>query len=409
MPRHAREVYVRRRFAVGAAALVVLGGSATGVYSAVALGLPIPAAVAEVAAPEIPIGPAVAPESPGYGSSGVGAVGWDEPLVLTGDDNPRPIASISKVVTALVVLERMPLGPEEDGPTRTLTRQDEAYYDQAVLDEESRAPASAGSAVSEREALEAMLIVSAGNYARTLVDWAFGSNEAFAVAAADWIREHGLTGTTIVEPTGVSPQNRSTVRDLIAIGELAIADPVVGAIVAERSAVIPDVGELDSSNKLLGVDGIDGIKTGTLDEAGACLLFSADVAVGGETVTVVGAVLGGPDHETVDASVRALLESVVAGFQEIDAVEAGESFGEYATAWGATADAVASSGASFLVWGPEQPTVQVELEPLTTAEAGAPAGTITVSTARESSTIALVLDAAIPDPGAGWRWTHPGR
>ncbi|HWL01130.1 MAG TPA: D-alanyl-D-alanine carboxypeptidase [Microbacteriaceae bacterium] len=407
MPRHGREVYVRRRIAVGIVAVLGLGAIGVGGYSAVALGLPLPETVPVAAAPALPAGPEVAPAPAAYGSSGIGALGWDGPLVVAGDAGPRPIASISKVVTALVVLDRLPLD-DGDGPLRELTAQDAEYYSDALAEGESRVFAEEGSVISERDALEAMLVSSSGNHARMLVDWAFGSQDAFPAAAAEWLAANGLTGTTILEPTGVDPGNTSTIPDLIRIGELALANPVTAGIVAQGSAHLPDVGEITSSNALLGIDGIDGIKTGTLDEAGACLLFSADATIGGQTVTLVGAVLGGPDHDTVNDSVRTLLASAVAGFQELS-VPAGTDFGDYTTRWDASADAVSAEDATFLVWGPERLAVEIDLDPVVTGESGLRVGTATLSSPRETRTVPLVLGSSLPDPGAEWRWANPGR
>lgn len=409
MPRHARGVYVRRRIAVAVIGVVGLSGIGLGGYSAVALGLPLPETTPVAVAPELPTGAAVATAPAPYGSSGIGAIGWSEPLVVAGDPAPRPIASITKVVTALVVLDAMPIA-EGDGPSRELTAQDAAYFDEAVADAASREPAPEGSIITERDALEAMLIGSSGNHARTLADWAFGSQDGFVAAAAAWLAANGLASTTIVEPTGADPRNTSTIPDLIRIGELALANPITAGIVAQASADLPDVGPIESTNALLGVDGIDGIKTGTLDEAGACLLFSADVAVGasGQVVTLVGVVLGGPDHDTVNASVRALLASAVPGFQEL-VVPAGTAFGDYDTRWDVSAAAVAATDASFLVWGPETLTVEVALDPVTTGDAGLPVGTATLRSPRSEAAVELVLDAPLPDPGAAWRWSHPGR
>lgn len=408
MPRHGREVYVRRRIAVGVVGLLGLSAIGLGGYSAVALGLPLPATTPVAAAPMLPAGAPAVPAPAGYGTSGIGAIGWDAPLIVDGDPAPRPIASITKIVTALAVLDRMPIAEGEDGPVRELTARDAEYYFDAMAEGESRVYAEEGSFISERDALEAMLVSSSGNHARLLVDWAFGSQEAFPAAVAQWLAANGLTGTTIHEPTGVDPGNTSTIPDLIRIGELALAHPVTAGIVAQTSAHIPDVGEITSSNALLGVDGIDGIKTGTLDEAGACLLFSADTIIGGRTVTLVGAVLGGPNHATVNESVRTLLASAVAGFQELS-VPAGTDFGDYSTRWDAHADAVSADEARFLVWGQETLTVEIELEPVVSAQGRTPVGTATVSSPRESFALGLVLDAALPDPGAGWRWANPGR
>ena len=92
-----------------------------------------------------------------------------------------------------------------------------------------------GSAMSEHDALETMLVASACNYAEAVSTWAFGSQGAFLSATKQWLAANGLTGTTIVEPTGISPRNTSTPSDLIAIGKLAAANPVIAQIVARRS------------------------------------------------------------------------------------------------------------------------------------------------------------------------------
>src|SRR5690606_18923100 len=116
---------------------------------------------------------------------------------------------------------------------------------------------------------------------------------------------------------------------LLEIGKLALEHPVVAGIVASATVEVPEFGLLENSNELIGVDGVDGIKTGTLDEAGACLLFATDVLVGETSITVVGVVLGGPDHDTINAHIRALLASVTPGFQELTLVTAGQNIAHY--------------------------------------------------------------------------------
>ncbi len=121
-------------------------------------------------------------------------------------------------------------------------------------------------------------------------------------------------------------------------------------IVATGVVDIPGIGPVENRNDLLGVDGVDGIKTGTLDEAGSCLLFSADRQIGSQTVTIVGVVLGGPDHDAVDVAVQQILDQAYSGFQEIEVIAEGTELATYATPWGDSAVAVASESATALVW-----------------------------------------------------------
>jgi len=409
MARHSAEVYRRRRIAAAAGALIVLGVSGGLTYAGVALLQPLPAAAASIIEPSIAAGAPAEVVTPDWGASGIAASGWAEPLMIAGDDVPRPMASITKIVTALVALEALPLGAGEDGPSIELTPTDEQYYAEAEANAESRVPAFAGQIVTERDVLEAMLLRSGGNYARTLADWAYGDEEAFLAAARDWLTVNGLTATTITEPTGSHTGNASTIADLLKLGALALSQPAIAEIVRQPTADIPGVGPIDTTNTLLGIDGVDGIKTGTTPEAGACLLFSTDIVVGAESVTVIGAVLGGPDRAAVDGAVLALIDSVRAGFHEVPVLAEGEELATYSARWDQNATGISAEGATVLVWGDERPILDVAVDDVTTAEAGDVVGVATISTPRDHVTVDIILDGPITDPGPGWRFANPGR
>jgi D-alanyl-D-alanine carboxypeptidase (penicillin-binding protein 5/6) len=171
---------------------------------------------------------------------------------------------------------------------------------------------------------------------------------------------------------------------------------------------VDDVGTFGNTNKLLGIDGIDGIKTGTLDEAGACLLFSADVLIGDEPLTLVGVVLGGADHETVNASVRALVEGVTAGYQRVTLTTAGQSFGSYTTAWGDTTEIVAAEDSSMIVWSDTPITATVDAGEIDVAGEGSDVGSVSFVSGTQQVEIPLITTDPVDDPGAGWRLTNPG-
>jgi serine-type D-Ala-D-Ala carboxypeptidase (penicillin-binding protein 5/6) len=265
-----------------------------------------------------------------------------------------------------------------------------------------------GLKLTEKQAYQVMLMKSANNYAGSLALWAFGSMDAYKRAAATWLSAHGLDDTSIEEPTGLDADNRSTATDLVDLGKLALANPVVKSIVSTKTAEIPTVGTVTNSNKLLGIDGVDGIKTGTLDEAGACLLFAATYRRGGEDVTVIGAMLGGTDHDALDADVQRLLHSVADNFHTVTLTNQGQTFGTYSTPWKHRADAVAKSARTVLVWGSTTVTARATLDPLTLGDAGERVGTVRFAISdHDAVTVPLVLDQAIADPGLWWRWTNP--
>ncbi len=404
MPLTRRQIYRRRRIVVGSAAVVALG---VAFYLPFTLLAPPPPVAMDQVAFEVPAAVQPAMSFPAYGASGLGALGYPGVLASGGATGPLPIASIAKVVTALVVLDAHPLAVGEAGPTATFTEVDEDFYNEQVANNGVVAHVSAGETMSQRNMLDLALMASANNYAQTVAAWAFGSEAAYVEAARAWLVEQGLPGTTITDATGIQPTNVSTVPDLIEIAKLALANPVLAQIVATPSVQIPTIGVIENRNALLGIDGVDGIKTGTLDEAGSCLLFSADHVVAGHSVTLVGVVLGGPDHDTIDAAIRGLLTQADAGFREVTLVEAGHVFAEFDTPWGDDATAVAADTATAVAWAGSPITLDVAAHNPGLAEDGAEAGSLTFDFGEYSVSVPLEVEGTIDDPGPWWRLSNP--
>jgi D-alanyl-D-alanine carboxypeptidase (penicillin-binding protein 5/6) len=399
-----KRIYRRRRALVFGTLAVLLAG---GVYVPTAAAADVPDAPAVIAAPDVPATEAVEPDFPDFGRGAIGAIGFDGVLASSGDQGPFPIASITKVVTALVVLDAKPLGAGEDGPDIEFTDADVQIYNDVLAQNGSLQPVSAGMVLTQRQTMETMLIPSANNYAESLARWAYGSRDAYLTAARAWLDSHQLTDTVVEDANGLSPSNRSTPADLVALGELALADPTVAAIVAMPAAVEPGLGTIENTNQLLGTSGVDGIKTGTTDEAGACLLFSTDIPVGGETVTVVGAILGAADHDVLDDAVVALLASVTPGFHEVPLVHKGDPYAEYSTEWGSEATAVAAESRSVLTWSDTPVTAEVSARPLESGAAGEDIGSVTFTVGDREYEVPLELDASLADPDLWWRVTNP--
>ena len=404
MPLTRRQIFFRRRLAVFGGALIALG---------VAFYLPLTllAPLQEVSAQVVPFIAPVAVEPaltlPDYGASAIGAIGYPGVLASAGSAKALPIASISKVITALVVLDAKPLAPGEQGPNITFTETDVQLYNAQVAQNGSVAGVYSGQVMSQRTAMNVMLVASANNYAESIASWAFGSQEAFVQAATAWIAQAGLTSTALVEPTGVSPSNVSTSADLVELARLALANPVLAEIVSTPSIDVPDLGRIENTNALLGISGVDGIKTGTLDEAGSCLLFSQDFAVGDTTITLVGVVLGGPDHDTINAAITSLLAQADAGFQEVTLATVGQQFASYATTWGDAATAVAASGLTVVVWSATPISLAVKPLPVQLANAGTEVGALHFTVGNRQLEVPLELASSIDDPGAWWRLSHP--
>lgn len=411
--RRARRV---RRLIVAVVVILVLFGVPGG-YVGWALTSPLASPAVTWQELDPPVVPGVHIAIPSEGASAVSVAGADAFLgaeaggiwMTSGTDDPRPIASITKLITALVVLDAKPLADANDpGPTVTFGKAAHDLYDKYYVMGATIAPMPTGTQMSLRDALATMLIPSASNYAEALSTWAFGSQWAFLGAARSWLAANGLTGTVIVEPTGLSPQNVSTPSDLIALGRLAASDPTIARIVATPSAVFEGPGPLLNTNALLGSNGITGLKTGNLGEGSYNLLYSATLEVGAAgPLTVIGVALGGATRDSVNHGVLALLDSIRGGFHDVPVAAGGEQVGSLATPWGESAVLVLDADASIFTWSDTPITVTMDRKTPVTYEDGEVVGSVTWTAGPNSTSVPIVIDGTIEPPTDWWRLTHP--
>jgi serine-type D-Ala-D-Ala carboxypeptidase (penicillin-binding protein 5/6) len=232
-------------------------------------------------------------------------------LASTNDQKPRPIASIAKVITALAILEKHPLKDDEFGPSIPITEADEQLYRDYVAKNGTVVLVKSGVPLTERDALEAMLLPSANNVADTTAKWAFGSLSNYRKYANDMLRRHGLANTTIgIDASGLDPSTTSTASDLVRIGELALKNPVISQIVALPAAYIPYAGDIPNYNSMVTKHGYTGIKPGESVQAGNTLLFSTKETIAGKPMTIIGAVLGTEGYSQSNAAALQIVESV---------------------------------------------------------------------------------------------------
>lgn len=237
---------------------------------------------------------------------GIGSLGTSGPA-----GTARPIASIAKVMTAYRVLTDHPLAAGEQGPTLTVNAAEADAYPAEQEANESLVPVVAGERLTERQALQALLLPSADNVAKILARWDAGSTRAFLRTMNSTAASLGMHHTRYTDPSGLDPSTVSTAADQVTLGKAAMQNATFGQIAGESEAVVPVAGVIHSTNTLLGDDGVIGIKTGSSTEAGGCLLFAAATTVGGRKATVYGAILGQP------GDLSTLLPNVMSASQQL--------------------------------------------------------------------------------------------
>ncbi|MET4638579.1 hypothetical protein [Mycetocola sp. 2940] len=395
-----------RGIGVFAGTVVILG---LGVYGPATLLGPLPAAsVSRVALTEPE--PATPPALPTTGASAVALSPTEAPLASAGAVEALPMASITKTITALVVLDRHPLADGEAGQTVPITSDDYLSYIDYQQAGTRTVTVYTADAWTEREMLQAMLLGSSNNHADTLARWAFGSVEDYVAAANTWLAEQGLADTVVVDSTGLSDGSVGTAADLARLSALALEDPAIASVLSEPVTGLPSRRGIVNTTTYLAESGVVGISRSYTDAAGICFQFGLDIPVEGsaEPFRVYGAFLGQPDWDTLDAGMTALVASAQAGVSALPVIAEGTPVVTFTSAWGDSAQGIAGLSAEAVRWGPVTPEITVDTDPVSTAGAGTKVGTVLVDDGSGTErSVTLKLDKALHGPGVFWRLSHP--
>ena len=242
----------------------------------------------------------------------------------------RPIGSVAKAMTALVVLAAHPLELNASGPSITMTNTDVQLYRQAVAQGGSNLPVRAGEVFTERNLLLALLLPSADNIAESLALWVSGNRSVFIARLNATAAAMGMHHTHFADPSGLSNRTVSTAADLVQLAKAVIANPALASVVGTATAELPDGTVLKNLDILLSQqDGWLGIKTGWTGAAGGCLLFADQTFYEtGQVITVWGAVLGQPPDSDADpahpelgeafASAQSAVVAAIATYASVD-------------------------------------------------------------------------------------------
>lgn len=242
----------------------------------------------------------------GWPTTGQGAYQLgDSRAAASPDEQPVPIASVAKVMTALVVLKHLPLDATSDGPELLVTEDDVADTAQRISHDESVVAVRAGERLSERQALMALLLPSANNIAVMLARYVSGSVATFVYEMNTTAKSLGMTHTTYTDPSGFDPTTVSTAIDQLMLAQRAAKDTTLNSMVSTPSYPLPVAGTVHNTDTLLGKDGFIGMKTGSDDAAGGCFMFRSYRSLNGINTQLIGVVLGQHGHNLIDAGLTA--------------------------------------------------------------------------------------------------------
>lgn len=266
---------------------------------------------------------------------GQSAVGTDNFGVIASSPDQRsvPIASVTKIMTAYLILKEHPLQADEVGPTLTMTAQDVTEYLNDEAQDFSVLKVGEGEKLTEKQLLEALMLPSADNIANFLALWDAGSESAFVEKMNKAAQSLGMTQTHYADASGVNSATVSTAEDQIKIAQAAMKDPIFREIVAMPQATFTVAGTVYNVNNLLGKHGVVGIKTGNTMAAGGCFVSATPINVGAETHYIIGVVLGQETLQNALDENAKILDEVRPEFKWYPLTNPPEGFGRIISAW----------------------------------------------------------------------------
>ncbi len=221
---------------------------------------------------------------------------------------PRPIASITKLMTVLVALDHLSLDDVVSVP------------ESATLVGEASLDLRRGERISVRDLVEGALIPSANDAATTL---ALAASNGSLSRFVNWMnvkaRGLGLTDTHFVNPHGLdTPGHVSSARDVVALLRAALANAVIRRYAATERAVLSGNRTVETTDDLLArFPPLVAGKTGHTDGAGWSEVAAAHLG----KVTVYASVLGEPTRQSRNDDLESLLAWGLAQYQYVRAID----------------------------------------------------------------------------------------
>jgi D-alanyl-D-alanine carboxypeptidase len=196
-------------------------------------------------------------------------------------DEQHPIASLTKLMTALVYLDRKPTFKN----IVTYQKVDSAICACLYV--------SPGETMTANDLWHAMLIGSANNATRALARSTGLSEAAFVKLMNEKAKTLGLSSLTFADPTGLDPANQGSARDMAKLAAIAFQRSEISSVVIEKSYTFTTrntkkVHTVTNRNKMLETGWqVTGIKTGYIEESGNCLITQVKGQKTGRTIVTV--------------------------------------------------------------------------------------------------------------------------
>jgi D-alanyl-D-alanine carboxypeptidase (penicillin-binding protein 5/6) len=267
----------------------------------------------------------------------------------------RPMASTTKIMTCILVLENMDLGTAV------------TVSEKAAATVEPKTWLKKGDVLTVEQLLYALMLRSANSAAVALAEACSGSVEAFVAMMNDKAKELGMADTHFVNPNGLDATGHySTAADMAVAGQYAMGNETFRKIVSTDTYSLSLPGRsqpivFENTNKLLGrLSWVTGIKTGLTPKAEQCLVGSATK----DGTSLISVVLGQPDPDICWNESEALLEYGFSQYKHLTLLDDGVAVAEGAVPYEleGTLELVTRSAVDIELYKDDEVTASVTLD-----------------------------------------------
>jgi len=370
---------------------------------------------------------------------------------------PVPVASLTKMATAVVILRDHPVPLDSSGPSIPITAADIGQYTFDLQNDETNIPLQTGESLTELQMLEALLNQSANDIAYSLAVWDAGSEAAFVAKMNALAVSLGAMQTHYVDASGYQPQSVSTAADSLRIAAAGMSIPTFAKVAAMPTVNLPLVGTVRNIVTQVGSNGVVGVKSGYIAQSAGCVVLAGYRTIFGRSVLVLASALGQhvqgaapipaatppaptpPTPSVSESSTPAAPSSTIpmAPYNALEAqypllytgplvehfldvteaavvplivTQAGDEVGMATADWGGVRHEVpAIATRPAMVLGIPGQRVQVETRPAPASESGTDpdqAGTVLYTLGTQTEIVPLRRLHAVPEPTWTWRMLH---
>jgi D-alanyl-D-alanine carboxypeptidase (penicillin-binding protein 5/6) len=333
-------------------------------------------------------------------------------FLQSGSEAPVAVASLTKIMTAYLVLRDHPIAPDAPGPRIVMSAVDEADSAANAKANATSIPVVAGQGWSERQLLDGLIVHSANDFADTLARWDAGSVQAFVDKMNRQAAALGMHGTHYADPSGIDQTGTSTAADQLRLTAAAMAIPAFAAVADQPAIAVPGVGFLANYVPVVGTDGVVGVKSGFTQAAMGCVVLAAQRQVAGRQVLVLAALTGqqgGSDPiRGADRTGIALIDTVAGALQQQSLLAAGRRVGSVSAPWSSTPVPLSTaSGVTALVWPGDVVRYRLQVTHLgTRLRTAEQVGTLSVSDGTRRYEIPVLTGGGLAAPSLHWRFNR---